>query len=211
MAETARGIPLIGDTTIVNPISVPLNAIANALDGALDDALDGIPQNYRIGLNAERLAPVGWAPREGLRFYTTDTNVDWLYTESIWIPNDRDWTVLAPLAGWTPASSGAIRYRRRDGMLEVLPVELARSGGGITVTTGANINVATLPTGYRPSSIRALGTGTIGVGGNLGASRWFVDTAGNIFFQSLVVPGTMAVGASVSNHVQFGGGMFELS
>lgn len=83
--ETARGIPLVDGNTVVNPIATPLNAMANGLNTALDDLEENIKFPYRVGTNAERLALAGADLFEGLKFRTTDTKLEYVYTGLTWL------------------------------------------------------------------------------------------------------------------------------
>lgn len=98
---------------------------------------------------------------------------------------------------------------RAGSIVNVLPFELARSSN-LAVTPGSNYLVATLPTGVRPTGTTLLGTGTTGVAGNLGASRWLVNGSGEVYYTPLVTGGTFAAGLSIQNHAAFGGGSFQL-
>lgn len=62
-----------------------LNGQSTAIDTGLKTALDAIPKNYIVGLDAGRTSPVGWTPTEGVRYYSTDTKLDWVYTNSTWV------------------------------------------------------------------------------------------------------------------------------
>lgn len=56
-----------------------------AMADTIQDALLARPQNYRVDLtNSERLALSGADLFEGLRVRTTDTRVDWVYSNSTW-------------------------------------------------------------------------------------------------------------------------------
>lgn len=186
-------------------LTVDLAAMADTIQ----DAITAVPRNYRVGTDAQRLAITGGNLFEGLTFYTTNTNIEWFYNGSAWLPNDTNPTTLSLNSGWV-AGDSPIRYLRRGNAVEILPFEVGRTGSGVSVGAGVSIGIATLPAGLRPSDTEILGTGSIGVAGNLGASRWLVSSGGSIIFQSMVATGTMAAGISVTNNITFGGGRFQL-
>lgn len=95
MATTPNGIPLLDGTSQVNPIQTPINAALNAVDAAITTGITGIPKNYLVGTNAQRLALTGVALFEGLRFYATDTNIEWFHTGAAWVINGRDNRLVA--------------------------------------------------------------------------------------------------------------------
>lgn len=186
-------------------LTVDLAATADTIQAALN----AIPRNYRVGTDAQRLALTGAGLFEGLKFYTTDTNIEWFYSGTAWLPNDTNPTTISLNSGWV-AGDGALRVLRRGNALEILPFEIGRTGSGASIGAGVSVNIATLPVGMRPPAAVIAGTGSIGVAGNLGASRWFVSSGGVVSFQSLVTTGTMAAGVSVTNNASFGGGRIQL-
>lgn len=115
-------------------LTVDLAAMAVSIDSAIDNGINAIPKNYMIGTNAERLALSGGALFTGLKFYTTDTKVEWIYSNSAWrlaspqggtvtgadVPANAytgSWATITfpvaystpPLVQLTPVESGAVQ------------------------------------------------------------------------------------------------------
>lgn len=63
-------------------LTVDLAATADTIQDALTDIRGDIA--YRVGLNADRTALTGADLFEGLRFYATDTDLEWFYNGSLW-------------------------------------------------------------------------------------------------------------------------------
>lgn len=193
-----------------------------AATGAPADAADltelgvyaALVGNHKILTATQRAGLTGADRWVGLFVTESDTGDTYQYTSGgwVWVLSLGTYSTVAPNAGWAIASStgSAIRYRKRGNMVEILPQEYARSSE-LTVAPGARQDVATLPAGSRPAATSAAGVGSIGVDGNLGASRWFVDTAGVLFFQSLVAGGTMRTVGGVTNHVSHGPLMIQVA
>lgn len=80
-------------------LTVDLAAMADTVQ----DALTAVPRNYLVGTNAQRLALSGGGLFEGLRFFATDTDVEWLYDGAAWIQVGSLGTAFTPT--WTAASS----------------------------------------------------------------------------------------------------------
>lgn len=174
------------------------------LQAAADFAFDFA--NVRVGTLDQRNALVPAKLKAGMLFIETDTGDTYEYTGSgwVWVLSTGAYQTVSPNSGWNVVSgSSQIRYRRRGNMVEVLPQEYTRSSN-ITVGAAANVNLAVLPVGFRPPQLAAVGSGTVGVAGNLGASRWYINEGGTLFFQSMVASGTMASGGGPTNHVLHG-------
>lgn len=60
-------------------LTVDLAATADTIQDALNTV-----KNYRVGTDAQRVALSGGALFGGLKFYTTDTNLEWFYNGSSW-------------------------------------------------------------------------------------------------------------------------------
>lgn len=200
MANTknAFGKPVFDDT-----YSFPADSQANA------DFTDEFA-NVRVGTSAQRQALTAAKQRNGMLWVETDTGRIYRSTGSGWLLTTPGpgWVTLTPAAGWA-VGSGAIRYRLTPGGAELSAFEINRTGSNLAVAAGAAVVVGVLPVGVRPATNAPLGAGTIGVGGNLGASRWYVGPDGSIFFQSMVVSGTMTTAGGFGNHAFFGTGRFE--
>lgn len=78
-------IPFVDNTTVIDPISAPLNAMATALNTALTEAVESIKSGYFIGTNAQRLALIAPDLRNGITWYATDTNVVWRRASGAWV------------------------------------------------------------------------------------------------------------------------------
>lgn len=84
--------PVVGNT--ITPLATHFANLANSVDSAMvtERALrEGI-----IGTDAERVALTGAVKREGLRWYSTDTNKNWFYDGSNWITNDGAMYLIQP-------------------------------------------------------------------------------------------------------------------
>lgn len=186
-----------------DPNGVPADA-ADLTEVAAYAALVG---NHKILTSAQRQALSGSDRWIGLLVSESDTAnlMTYQYTSGGWvhIGDLGTWSTVAPNTGWavTAGPVAAIRYRKRGDVVELLPTEFVRSGSGLSVPAGANITVGELPAGFRPATTTFIGSGSIGVAGTLGASRWYVTAAGLIQFQSLVATGTMATSGGIQNHV----------
>ena len=84
---------------------VPVTDLAHMQD-TVQTALNGKPVNYRIGLDSARVTPVGWTPSEGMKYYSTDTDFEWKYTGSAWVPSGGA-TPIAVMRRTATAVSGA--------------------------------------------------------------------------------------------------------
>lgn len=84
------------------------------MQDTVQDALNARPSNYQIGTNAQRLALSGSARFEGLRFYTTDTDTDWMYNGTTWITAEPGTYVVrattASGTGVTTSADGTIAF-----------------------------------------------------------------------------------------------------
>ena len=148
---------------------------------------------------------------DGIEGHILDTGAKTTRKGGEWLTFEEDYATLALASGWLAGTGGGIRYRKRGKKLEILPFELARSPNQ-SISPGdsavAPYIVATIPVGSRPLAKTYVGVGTIGVAGNLGASRWFILPSGELYFNSLVPAGTMLTGGTISNHI--GAGPLEL-
>lgn len=89
-------------------LTVDLAAMAVSIDSAIDNGINAIPKNYLVGTNAERLALSGSDLFEGLRVWTTDTKILWLYTNGAWKPlATADGSAFASAAGELAVAGGA--------------------------------------------------------------------------------------------------------
>lgn len=91
-----------GDTAALDTL---LNGQSNAIDAAL------LATEWRAGgTDAQRLALASPRRKEGLTFYATDTNREWIYDGAAWQPNDGDGYLLRPatVTGGTVDATGAI-------------------------------------------------------------------------------------------------------
>lgn len=65
-------------------LTVDLAAMQDSTQAALVAIRTENPPTYIIGTNAERLGLTSPVLREGLRFWTTDTRIEWVYSASAW-------------------------------------------------------------------------------------------------------------------------------
>lgn len=80
-------------------LTVDLAATADTVQAAFNAR----PRTYRTGTNAQRLALTGGDLFDGLRFFATDTDIEWLYDGSTWTPVASLGTAFTPT--WTASSS----------------------------------------------------------------------------------------------------------
>lgn len=161
------------------------------------------------------------APTQGMRVYRLDTGVEEIYRATYdavtnpggalvagWYPAEQPaWFESGLASGWVTesgAAPGAVRYGRLGRTLIIQPALYVRSGSAATAGSGQSVTISTILTGFRPPATRYLGAGTIGVSGNLGASRWFLQSDGQLFFQSLVGGSSILAGGGVQNNVGHG-------
>jgi hypothetical protein len=123
---------------------------------------------------------------------------------------DPAWTALTLNAGWANGAGWQpLSYRKVRGTVELSGGFLNRVGSSLAVTAGSIYEIATLPAGYRPSTV-VPDAGTLGVGGALGSCVVRVDGDGRVRFMSLVASGTMVVpGSAIQNHVGIGQVRFD--
>jgi hypothetical protein len=97
--------PVVGNT--ITPLATHFANLANSTDSALT-AL-GNTQSGLIGTDAARLALTGGVKREGLNWYSNDTNRNYFYDGTTWLPNDSGSILLFPssVVGATIAADGA--------------------------------------------------------------------------------------------------------
>lgn len=125
-------------------LTVDLAATADSVQSALNNVRQFTA--YKVGTNAQRLALTGTSLFEGLKFRTTDTKAEWLYTGGAWTALDSGWVALPLSNGWVNFGGGIYsdaQYRKLNGVVFVKG--LVKSG-----TTSAGITLGTLPAGFRP-------------------------------------------------------------
>jgi hypothetical protein len=98
--------PVVGNT--ITPLATHFANLANSTDAALT-AL-GDKQDGAVGTDAQRLALTGAIKREGLQYYTNDTNRNWVYDGTTWLSNDSGIYALWPtsVVGATVSATGHI-------------------------------------------------------------------------------------------------------
>lgn len=117
------------------------------------------------------------------------------------------WQLATLNAGWVAAPAGAVYYRiLPGGDIEFSPFEIQRDTAGLSISSGAQIQVANLAAIPAPAATTLIGVGSVGVAGNLGTSKWFVNSSKILTFQSFVATGTMAAGGGTSNNAANGPG-----
>lgn len=125
---------------------VPTTDLAHMQD-TVQAALTARPLTYRIGTDAERLALSGGSLFEGLKFYATDTNIEWFY-DSGWSRVDSGWNNIGTFGvGWSATATYEPRVRRSG-------KEVFIEGAVTFGTSGAFANILTIPTGFRPTNRR---------------------------------------------------------
>lgn len=131
--------------------------------------------NRKVGTNTERLALTGKDLWDGLEFYETDTNDQYVYEDGSWVLNRRDtgWLPLTYINGWTTANStyGPVVYRRRGSKVSLKGVPVASSGSAS--------QIGTLPVGFRPTTQLQY----VCVNAPSGISQIIINAGGGIFAQ----------------------------
>lgn len=87
-------------------------SIDDAITDAVGEAVAAVPRDYRIGTDTARLALTGGDLYEGLRFRTTDTDRDWLYSGSAWLASDPGLYTVYPtsVSGGTIGADGSVSF-----------------------------------------------------------------------------------------------------
>lgn len=127
MATTARGIyyPVVGD--VMTPLANRFASLASSVDTALGNIKQAASYT---GTNAERTAmTAGTGLREGITFYTTDTDLMYLYNGAAWVVWQRQAAPFATAAGFvnTP-SSGYATVNFPAGRFTQIPTVTASGG-----------------------------------------------------------------------------------
>jgi len=143
MATTVPdGIWSPDDSTAYNP-PIDLAAMADTIQGALNDVRSEIA--YEVGADAGRLSIPPGELFDGLRWYSSDTNLEWLYASGIWRVSGglvpfADASVPAgtvPAAAWTSlalSGTGGRLISVGSGKLTVSVPGRYRIVAGATVT-----------------------------------------------------------------------------
>lgn len=97
MATTTRyAIYYPTTATQITPLSTQFSTLATSVDTAIATYL-----NATNGTDAQRGALVSPVLKEGLRWRSNDTDKDWLYNGTTWLP--ESWTAYTPT--WTAATT----------------------------------------------------------------------------------------------------------
>lgn len=111
-----------------------LAAMQVSNESASATEIAAIPSTYRVGTNAQRLAIPVAQRFEGLKFYATDTRIEWLYTNNAW-RGDRglfytERSAAQPLSsGWNIMNAGLGTPNYNDiGTWSAGALTIARSG-----------------------------------------------------------------------------------
>lgn len=98
--------PVVGNT--ITPLATHFANLANSTDTALTTLSNG--QDGYIGTDAARLATIAPRLREGVKWYSTDTDRNWFYDGAAWVSNDSGSFLLRPtsVVGATVAADGTI-------------------------------------------------------------------------------------------------------
>lgn len=83
-----------------------------AMQTSVQAALNNRPATYRVLTDAQRLALTGGSLFEGLRVWTSDTKLDWIYTGGVWYPITQGDTVIRPasVVGGTIQADGSVNF-----------------------------------------------------------------------------------------------------
>lgn len=105
MATTTPDNLYSPDSTTAYDIPVVTAAMQSSVQSALNNVRTG--GQYRILTNAQRLALTGADLYEGLKVHTSDTRMDWLYSNSRWYGEDGT-VIPTSVVGATVDSNGII-------------------------------------------------------------------------------------------------------
>lgn len=86
MATTARGIEYPTTASQVTPLASVFATLASSADTAIGNAVTPVAlgANHYTGTNSARTSFSGADLHEGITWYTTDTNLMWVYRDSAW-------------------------------------------------------------------------------------------------------------------------------
>lgn len=121
-------------------LTVDLAAMADTVQDALDSV-----KTYRVGTDAERLALSGANLFNGLRWHSTDTREDWIYSLGSWQPYPLRSTV--PLTNFSSnwsATAGYAPYLVVEGNKRTIVGAVSRGVGGFLTS------MLVIPSGHRP-------------------------------------------------------------
>lgn len=158
MANTPNfGIPLY-TTSDTAKLDTLLNGQATALDTNLMAAMS-TKGAYRVGTNTQRLALSGGNLYEGLKFYCTDTDREWLYNGTAWIAADGTITPTS-LVGATVDANGYIIPTSGQSLIRLNGIFSSRarayqfifSLSSSTSSGGVNLNLTAGGTAYTGST-----------------------------------------------------------
>lgn len=162
------------DYSVAYNLPVDLAAMADTIQAGLNSVRDGAA--YRTGTDAERLALPPGELFDGLRFYATDTGIEWRYNGTQWVRIDSGEVNLTLNGGWSN-TAGTATYRVKNGY--------ASLNGRLATSTGATATAFTLPAGARPSSQRVE---MVSVGGTAGVQAVIINTNGVVTFSDMTIP-----------------------
>lgn len=97
--------PVVGNT--ITPLATHFANLATSTDTAIVANASGL-----IGTDAQRIALTGAVKREGLEWYSTDTNKRWFYDGTNWLSNSPGSYLVEPttVANGTINSDGSVSF-----------------------------------------------------------------------------------------------------
>lgn len=144
MATTPRGIYYPTVDTIMTPLANQFATLAQSVDTALGNVISA---GHFTGTDAQRLALAAPSLRKGITWYTSDTNLMYMYNGTAWVFWARQATPFAMAAGSTAVSGGAwSTVTLPAGRFTQPPLVVAQmySGGGGDIGASAMVtNVTT--------------------------------------------------------------------
>lgn len=121
MATTARGIVYPTTSTTLTPLANHFASLATSSNTALDNLENAGAR--MIGTDAARIALTAPKLKEGLTWYSTDTDREWFYNGTAWVAGEYGSVLMRPSSAFGTGASIA-------------------SDGGITITSaGAGVYV----------------------------------------------------------------------
>lgn len=162
MANTAKGIyyPTVGSK--LAPLAGHFAQLATSVDTALGNITPG---GHYTGTDAQRIALTAPSLRKGITWYTTDTNLMYLYNGTAWTLWQRAPAPYAIAAGVVATTaSGVATVTFPAGRFSQPPVVTLAAYGHVNVlaeprmtapptTTGFSIHVFTMGGGQVPTTV----------------------------------------------------------
>jgi len=142
MATTPRGIYYPTVDTIMTPLANQFSTLASSVDTALGNIVSA---GHFTGTDAQRLALAAPGLRKGITWFTTDTNLMYMYNGTAWVFWQRNAAPFAQAAGSVavPANAWAT-VTLPAGRFTVPPLVLVQMFSGSGGDIGASAMVTNI-------------------------------------------------------------------